>query len=60
MGFEMRRFGYLPYHGLVLLYVVYVEGEIMSFLGELLPYMFAIGTALRIGTDYENSKGEIV
>lgn len=56
----MRRFGYLSYHGLVLLYVVYVEGEIMSFLGELLPYMFAIGTALRIGTDYENSKGEIV
>lgn len=60
MGFKTRKFGYLSYHKLVLFYVVYVEGEIMIFLDELLPYMFAIGAALRIGTDSENSKGENV
>jgi len=60
MGFRIRKVGYLSYHQLALFYVVYVKGEIMGFLDELLPYMFKIGAALRIGTDYENSKGEKV
>lgn len=58
MGFKTGKSGDLAYHSLSLCYVVYVRGEIMGFLDELLPYMFAIGAALRIGTDSENSKGE--